>query len=37
MRTTTDNVQLGNKITGRESQGTCSQDELISGKPQVVK
>jgi hypothetical protein len=30
-------VQLVNKITGRDSQGTCRQDELISGKQQVVK
>jgi hypothetical protein len=26
-----------NKITGRESQGACPQDELIGGKPLVVK
>jgi hypothetical protein len=26
-------VQLENKITGRESQGACRQDELIGGKP----
>jgi hypothetical protein len=25
------------KITGRESQGACRQDELIGGKPPVVK
>jgi hypothetical protein len=25
------------KATGRESQGSCSQDELIGGKPPVVK
>jgi hypothetical protein len=24
-------------ITGRESQGACRQDELIAGKPPVVK
>jgi hypothetical protein len=24
------------KDAGRESQGTCRQDELIDGKPQVV-
>jgi hypothetical protein len=30
-------VQLKNKITGRESQGVCRQDELISGKQPVVK
>jgi hypothetical protein len=26
-----------NKITGPESQGACRQDELIVGKPAVVK
>jgi hypothetical protein len=31
------NVQLDNKITGRQSQGACRQDELIGGKPPVVK
>jgi hypothetical protein len=25
------------KIAGRESQGACRQDELIGGKPPVVK
>jgi hypothetical protein len=25
------------EITGRESQGACRQDELIGGKPPVVK
>jgi hypothetical protein len=25
------------KIDGRESQGACRQDELIGGKPPVVK
>jgi hypothetical protein len=25
------------KITGRESQGVCHQDELIGGKPPVIK
>jgi hypothetical protein len=30
-------VQLENKITGRDSQGACRQDELIGGKPPVVK
>jgi hypothetical protein len=25
------------KIAGRESQGACRQDELIDGKPPVVK
>jgi hypothetical protein len=33
----TASIQLENKITGRESQGTCRQDELIGGKPPVVK
>jgi hypothetical protein len=28
---------LENKITGRESQGACRQDELIGGKPPGVK
>jgi hypothetical protein len=28
---------LENKITGRESQGACRQDEMISRKPPVVK
>jgi hypothetical protein len=37
IRTITANVQLENKITGRESQGVCRQDELIGGKPPVVK
>jgi hypothetical protein len=37
MRTTPVNVQLENKIAGRESQGTCRQDELIGDKPPVVK
>jgi hypothetical protein len=27
----------GGKITGHESQGACRQDELIGGKPPVVK
>jgi hypothetical protein len=35
--TITISVQLENKITGRESQGACRQDELIGGKPSVVK
>jgi hypothetical protein len=29
-------IQLKN-IPGRESQGACRQDELIGGKPTVVK
>jgi hypothetical protein len=32
----TGSVQLENKITGRESEGTCRQDELIGGNPPVV-
>jgi hypothetical protein len=28
---------LENKITGRDSQGAGRQDELIGGKPPVVK
>jgi hypothetical protein len=35
--TITASVQLENKITGRGSQGACRQDELIGGKPPVVK
>jgi hypothetical protein len=31
LRTTTASVRLENKITGRESQGTCRQDKLIGG------
>jgi hypothetical protein len=37
MRAIPVNIQLENKITGRESQGVCRQDELIGGKPPVVK
>jgi hypothetical protein len=37
MRTVTASVQLENKITGRESRGACRQDELIGGKPAVLK
>jgi hypothetical protein len=36
MRTITASVQL-EKITGRESQLTCRDDELIGAKPPVVK
>jgi hypothetical protein len=32
----TASVQLKNKITGRESQGACGQDELIGGKQPVI-
>jgi hypothetical protein len=31
------NLNLENKITGREAQGACRQDKLIGGKPPVVK
>jgi hypothetical protein len=37
MRTITASVQLENKITGHESQGACCQNELIGGKPPVLK
>jgi hypothetical protein len=37
IRTITARVQLENKITGRESQGACRQDELIGGKPPILK
>jgi hypothetical protein len=37
IRTTTASVQLENKNSGRESQGACRQEELIGGKPPVVK
>jgi hypothetical protein len=33
----TTSVQLEKEIVGRESQGACRQDELIGGKPPVVK
>jgi hypothetical protein len=33
----TPSVQLKNKNSGRGSQGACRQDELIGGKPPVVK
>jgi hypothetical protein len=36
-RTRTASVQLENKITGRESQVACHQDELIGGEPSVIK
>jgi hypothetical protein len=36
MRIMTANIQLG-KMCGRESQGACRQDELIGGKPSVIK
>jgi hypothetical protein len=28
---------IGNKITGCDSQGACREEELIGGKPPVVK
>jgi hypothetical protein len=31
IRAITASVQLENKISGRESQGACRQDELIGG------
>jgi hypothetical protein len=37
MRTMTVTVQLKKNISGRESQGAWRQDELIGGKPPVVK
>jgi hypothetical protein len=37
MRTITASVQLENKITGRESQGACRQDEMFDGKQPVIK
>jgi hypothetical protein len=37
IRTITSSVQFENKVTGRESQGACLQDELIGGKPPVGK
>jgi hypothetical protein len=37
IRTITASVQLQNKITGRDSQGACRQDELIGGKPPLGK
>jgi hypothetical protein len=37
MRTITASVQLDSKIADRESQGASRQDELIGGKPIVLK
>jgi hypothetical protein len=37
MRTITASVQLENKNSGRGSQRARRQDELIGGKPPVVK
>jgi hypothetical protein len=37
IRTITASVQVENKNSGHGSQGACRQDELIGGKPPVVK
>jgi hypothetical protein len=37
MKTITASVQLEKRIIGRESQGTCRQEEQIGGKPPVIK
>jgi hypothetical protein len=37
IRTMTAGVQLRRKNSGRESQGARGQDEMIGGKPPVVK
>jgi hypothetical protein len=37
IRTVTASVQLENKNSGRGTQGACRQDELLGGKPPVVK
>jgi hypothetical protein len=37
LRTITEIVQLENKNSGGGSEGACRQDELIGGKPPVVK
>jgi hypothetical protein len=37
IRTITASLQFENKITGRESQGDCHQDELIDSKSADVK
>jgi hypothetical protein len=37
VKTITASVQLENKLTGRESQRACRQDELIGDKAPVVK
>jgi hypothetical protein len=37
IRNITASVQWENKNSGRGSQGICRQDELIGGKPPVVK
>jgi hypothetical protein len=37
IRTIIASVQLENKNSGRGSQGACHKDEMIGGKPPVVK
>jgi hypothetical protein len=37
IKTMTTNNHSKKKITGRESQGACREDELIGGKPPVIK
>jgi hypothetical protein len=37
IRTIAASVQLENNVTCRESEGACRRDELIGGKPPVVK
>jgi hypothetical protein len=37
IRTMNAGVQLRKRYSGRESQGARGQDELIGGKPSVVK
>jgi hypothetical protein len=37
IKTISENVQLENKVTGRESERACRQNEMIGGKPPVVK
>jgi hypothetical protein len=37
IRTITVSIKLENTITGRESQGARRRDEMIGGKPSVVK
>jgi hypothetical protein len=37
IRTITSSFQLENEITGRETQVACRQNEMIGGKPPVVK
>jgi hypothetical protein len=37
MRTITANDQLESKITDRDPQGACRQDEMFGDKPPVAK